>query len=70
MSQKVRLKNSRGVKFAERGGRQGIGLPLLYNDQEIPHPQRHEHDDRIDVMPHLTGKLFSQGYDTKHCLPS
>jgi hypothetical protein len=43
-------------------------VPLfLCNDQEIPCPERREHNERSQVVHHLTGKLSPQGHDTKHC---
>jgi hypothetical protein len=39
------------------GGQERVPLFLL-NDQETPCPERHEHDGRIEVVHHLTGKLL------------
>jgi hypothetical protein len=39
--------------------RTGERIPLfLTSDQEIPGPERHEHDGRNGVVLHLSGKLF------------
>jgi hypothetical protein len=39
---------------------------FLSNDQETTsYPEIHEHDGRSEVVHHLTGKLFPQGYEAK-----
>jgi hypothetical protein len=46
-------------------------VPLfLYNEQEIPCPERHEYDGIIEALHHLTGKLFPQEHDAKQCSAS
>jgi hypothetical protein len=42
---------------------------FLSNNQETLSPERHGHDERSEVVHHLTGKLLSQGCNTKQCSP-
>jgi len=42
---------------------------FLSNDPETPSLERHQHI-RSEVVRHLNGKLFLQGYNTKLCSPS
>jgi hypothetical protein len=59
---------SRGVKCGDEGAREWVSF-FLFNAQETPCPKRHRHD-KSEVVHHLTGKLFLQIHDTKHCSPS
>jgi hypothetical protein len=60
------MKISTGVKYEERGG-QGMGPLFLFNDQETPCSEGHKQDRRIEVVHHVTVKLFPQGHDAKQC---
>jgi hypothetical protein len=42
----------------------------LSSDKERPCPHRCKHGGRSEVVHHVTGKLFPQGHDAKHCFPS
>jgi hypothetical protein len=42
-------------------------LFLLSNNQETPSPERHGHGKKSEVVHHVTGKLYPQGHDGKHC---
>jgi hypothetical protein len=52
---------SRELNPGEWGG-QRIPPAAIYsfNDQEIPCPERSEHDGRSGLLHHVTGKLFPQ----------
>jgi len=51
-------------------GRLGNGSPFSYPTLETPCPEKHEHDGRSGVVHHVTGRLFPQGHDAKHCSAS
>jgi len=57
--------NPKVSNLENKGAREWVPL-FPPNDQEIPCPERHEHDGR-SVVHHLTGKLYSLGKYAKHC---
>jgi hypothetical protein len=46
-----------------------LGPMFLFNAQETPCPERHEHKGRSKVVYDLTGKMFLQEYDAKQYPP-
>jgi hypothetical protein len=59
-------KNPEESNVEDEGAKEWAPL-FLSNDQELACPERHEHGRRSEVVCHLMGKLFPQGYDVKHC---
>jgi hypothetical protein len=63
-----RRNNPEESSLENKGAREWVPF-FLFNDQETPCPERHEHDGRSGVVHRLTGKFFSQGNGTKQCSP-
>jgi len=57
-----RRKNTEESNLEDKGVREWV-LHFLSSDQETPCPERYKHNDRREVVHHLTGKLLPLGFD-------